>query len=143
MSSQGSSSSSTDALSEASSSDIRAEIHPASLASSPYDASTTAFPLDTSPVPTSPGSPAYIRGARSSPDDFGLDKAELLTTDQQEALAPKLARPRTCYVYNYMPDVDPETKYWSKINGQLEWRCKYCPKRYALNGGTRCMKSHL
>jgi hypothetical protein len=42
-----------------------------------------------------------------------------------------------------MPDVDPETKYGSKINGQLEWRCKYCPKRYALNGGTRCMKSHL
>ena len=113
MSSQGSSSSSTDALSETSSSDIRAEIHPAALASALSDGFTTAFPLDTSPVPTSPGSPAYIRGAQSSLDDFGLDKAELLTTDQQEALAPKLARPRTCYVYNHMPDVDPETKYRS------------------------------
>jgi hypothetical protein len=67
----------------------------------------------------------------------------LLTTDEQEALAPKLARPRSCYIYNYMPDVDPETKYRSKINGQLEWHCKYCPKRYALNGGTRYMKNHL
>jgi len=143
MSSQGSSSSSTDALSETYSSDTGAEIHPVALTFAPYDAFTTGFPLDTSPVPTSPRSPAYIRGARSSPDDFGLDKAELLTTDQQEALAPKLTRPRTCYVYNHMPDVDPETKYRSKINGQLEWRCKYCPKRYALNGGTRCMKSHL
>jgi BED zinc finger len=42
-----------------------------------------------------------------------------------------------------MPDLDIETKYYSKTNNQLEWRCKYCLKRYALNGGTRCIKSHL
>jgi hypothetical protein len=84
MSSHGSSSSSTDALSETSSSDTGAEVHPVALTFAPSDVFTTTFPLDTSPVPTSPGSPAYIRGARSSPKDFGLDKAGLLTTDQQE-----------------------------------------------------------
>src|SRR4030088_715953 len=50
--------------------------------------------------------------------------------------------PRTCWVYNHIPDSNPETKYYSKAN-RLEWRCKYCTKKYALNGGTRCMKSHL
>ena len=42
-----------------------------------------------------------------------------------------------------MPDPNIEIKYYSKSNNQLEWRCKYCPKRYAINGGTRCIKLHL
>jgi hypothetical protein len=41
-----------------------------------------------------------------------------------------------------MPNSNPETKYYSKAN-RLEWRYKYCPKKYALNRGTRCIKSHL
>src|SRR3981081_430457 len=41
-----------------------------------------------------------------------------------------------------MPNSNPETKYYSKANW-LKWRCKYCPKKYTLNGGTCCMKSHL
>jgi hypothetical protein len=52
-------------------------------------------------------------------------------------------RPRTCWVFNHMPDSDPETKYFSQANGRVEWRCKYCPKKYLLNGGTRCPKDHL
>ena len=42
-----------------------------------------------------------------------------------------------------MLDLDIKTKYYSTTNSQLEWRCKYCPKRYALNGGTRYIKSYL
>jgi hypothetical protein len=42
-----------------------------------------------------------------------------------------------------MPDKDPETKYFNLTNGRMEWRCKYCPKKYLLNGGTRCPKVHL
>src|ERR1700742_467834 len=41
-----------------------------------------------------------------------------------------------------MPDIDTGTKYYSSIN-KLEWRCKYCSKRYALNSGTRLIKVHL
>jgi hypothetical protein len=42
-----------------------------------------------------------------------------------------------------MPDEDPETKYYNRKTGALEWRCRYCHKKYALNGGTRILKSHL
>ena len=41
-----------------------------------------------------------------------------------------------------MPDIDIGTKYYSSTN-KLEWRCKYCSKRYTLNGGTRLIKVHL
>jgi hypothetical protein len=41
-----------------------------------------------------------------------------------------------------MPDIDIGTKYYSTTN-KLEWRCKYCSKRYAINGGTRLIKVHL
>jgi hypothetical protein len=34
------------------------------------------------------------------------------------------------------------TMYYSIAN-KLEWRCKYCSKRYILNGGTRLIKIHL
>ena len=42
-----------------------------------------------------------------------------------------------------MPDLDTETLYYHPTTGKLEWRCKYCPKRYTLNGGTSIMKQHL
>ena len=42
-----------------------------------------------------------------------------------------------------MPDIDPESLYYHPKTTKLEWRCKYCPKRYALNGGTRLIKQHL
>jgi hypothetical protein len=42
-----------------------------------------------------------------------------------------------------MPDSDTESLYYHPTTGKLEWRCKYCPKRYTLNGGTRIMKLHL
>jgi hypothetical protein len=41
-----------------------------------------------------------------------------------------------------MPDIDSGTKYYS-ITNKLEWRCKYCSKRYTLNGGTRLIKVHI
>lgn len=51
-------------------------------------------------------------------------------------------RNRSCWVYKHMPDGDVGTKYYSPTN-KLEWRCKYCSKRYTLNGGTRLIKLHL
>jgi hypothetical protein len=42
-----------------------------------------------------------------------------------------------------MADKDPETKYFNSRTRKLKWRCGYCPKRYALNGGTRIIKLHL
>lgn len=41
-----------------------------------------------------------------------------------------------------MPDVDIETKYFNSTD-KPEWRCRYCSKRYAINGGTRLIKLHL
>jgi hypothetical protein len=41
-----------------------------------------------------------------------------------------------------MPDIDIRTKYYGTTN-KLEWRCKYCSKRYTINGGTRLIKAHL
>jgi hypothetical protein len=52
-------------------------------------------------------------------------------------------RPRTCWVYKHMPDLDVDTKYHNQTTNKLEWRCKYCPKKYTVNGGTRCIKAHL
>ena len=54
----------------------------------------------------------------------------------------KPLRNRTCWVYKHMPDIDTGTKYYSTIN-KLEWRCKYCTKRYIVNGGTRLIKVYL
>jgi hypothetical protein len=82
------------------------------------------------PIPGTRSSPCEIRNR--SPDFVDIDPAYS-----------KVPRPRTCFVFKHMPDWDIETKYYSKTNGQMEWRCKYCPKRYAINGGTRCMKLHL
>ena len=42
-----------------------------------------------------------------------------------------------------MPDKDPETLYYHPTTTKLEWRCKYCSKRYAINGGTRLIKQYL
>ena len=49
----------------------------------------------------------------------------------------------TCWAFNHMPNEDPDTKYYNTRKGSLEWRCKYCPKTYALNGGTKILKAHL
>jgi hypothetical protein len=41
-----------------------------------------------------------------------------------------------------MPDENPEKRYYDD-DGELEWRCKYCPKTYALSGGTAVIMDHL
>ena len=51
-------------------------------------------------------------------------------------------RPRTCWVFKHMPDEDLEAKYYNS-SGKEEWRCKYCSKTYATNGGNSCIKRHL
>jgi hypothetical protein len=87
-------------------------------------------PLSSPPSSLSPPPPSSPPPSLSPPVD-------------PEQLQAKLARPRTCWVFNHMPDEDPETKYFNLANGRMEWRCKYCPKKYLLNGGTRCPKVHL
>ena len=42
-----------------------------------------------------------------------------------------------------MPDPDIDTKYYNQTTNKLESRCKYCPKKYTVNRGTRCIKAHL
>lgn len=76
-------------------------------------------------------SPPGVSVSSSTLDDSSLPSTDLVR------------RPRTCWVYKHMPDPNPETKYYSQISNKLEWRCRYCPKRYSLNGGTRCIMSHL
>jgi hypothetical protein len=45
--------------------------------------------------------------------------------------------------FKHMSDLDTKTLYYYPTTGKLEWRCKYCPKRYTLNGGTFIIKQHL
>lgn len=52
-------------------------------------------------------------------------------------------RPRTTWVWNHMPDEDPQTQYFNKNTGKPEWRCRYCTRRYATTGGTRAIMEHL
>jgi hypothetical protein len=42
-----------------------------------------------------------------------------------------------------MPNSNIESLYYHPGTTKLEWRCKYCPKRYTINGGTRVIKLHL
>ena len=53
------------------------------------------------------------------------------------------AKPRTSWVYDHMIDADRETRYINAVTGASEWRCKYCPKVYDLNGGTAVITDHL
>src|ERR1700761_7077864 len=59
------------------------------------------------------------------------------TSSSSESI-PVTRQPRTCWVFNHMPDEDPEAKYYNN-SGKEEWRCKYCSKTYAKNG----VKRHL
>jgi hypothetical protein len=51
-------------------------------------------------------------------------------------------RKRTAWVWNHMPDPDPEYLY-SDQRDRIQWRCKYCPKVYLESGGTHVIKTHL
>jgi hypothetical protein len=50
---------------------------------------------------------------------------------------------RSSWVFDHMPDKDRETRYFNKKTGNLEWRCRYCPKVYDLNGGSTIISNHL
>jgi hypothetical protein len=52
------------------------------------------------------------------------------------------SRKRTAWVWNYMPDLDPETLYYSK-DEHIEWQCKYCPTIYLESGSTSMIQRHL
>jgi hypothetical protein len=82
-----------------------------------------------------PSSPAYRLSPSpliSSSDESVLNS--ITSTPKQ--------RPRTSWVYRHMPAEDIETRYTSN-NGKDLWKCKYCTKTYATNGGTSVIKKHL
>jgi hypothetical protein len=41
-----------------------------------------------------------------------------------------------------MPDKDRETRYQT-VDKRDEWRCRYCPQRYLVDGGTTIITAHL
>lgn len=87
----------------------------------------------------SPQSSLYNTTIRSSPSPQSSCSS---TQSSSTFTDSKPLRNRTCWVYKHMPDPDIGTKYYSNTS-KLEWRCKYCSKRYTINGGTRLIKSHL
>lgn len=82
--------------------------------------------LDFSSRPSSPELPAPVFSSASTPCSILPVK-----------------RPRTTWVWNHMPDPDPQTQYFNKNTGKQEWRCRYCTRRYATTGGTRAIMEHL
>jgi hypothetical protein len=92
-----------------------------------YEYPPTQYSTSTTPSPQS----SFDTTIQSSP-----------TPESSTSTDNKPLRNRTCWVYKHMPDVDIGTKYFSTTN-KLEWRCKYCSKKYAVNGGTRLIKVHL
>ena len=108
--------------------DLMYEIHPAALAMAPpgsFSGSESSFqPSESESSHTSLGST--------------MPPTPSTTTDSD-----KSNRKRTSYVFKHMPNEDPETTYWHYRTRKPEWRCRYCNKHYALNGGTRIIKAHL
>lgn len=74
---------------------------------------------------------------------------ESLSSSSSSRKRPSLARPRTSWVWNHMPDEDPETRYYigEQLDKNLVWKCKYCPpnnqKTYRVSGGNNKIKEHL
>ena len=85
----------------------------------------------------------YLMSTAPSPQSsFDTTIQSSPTPESSTSTDNKPLRNRTCWVYKHMPDIDTGTKYYSTTN-KLEWRCKYCTKRYVVNGGTRLIKVHL
>jgi hypothetical protein len=49
---------------------------------------------------------------------------------------------RFSYVWNHMPDPNPQTIY-KDAKGNRQWRCMYCTRHYVESGGTRVISNHL
>jgi hypothetical protein len=53
---------------------------------------------------------------------------------------------RLSWVFNHMPNPDPQTIYWKDEKGArvIAWKCKYCPiDGWATSGGTHSAITHL
>src|ERR1700752_3326730 len=79
-----------------------------------------------------------------------FDDHETLTPSPSTPISPTSTstssskrKPRTSWIFQHMPDKDPETVYRNGITNKEEWRCKYCTKTYALSGGTSAPTAHL
>src|SRR6266536_5896840 len=52
-------------------------------------------------------------------------------------------RGRKCFVYNHMPNDNPNTQYFNVVIKAPKWRYRYYNQRYALNRGTKIQKDYL
>jgi hypothetical protein len=52
-------------------------------------------------------------------------------------------RARTSFIYDHMRDWVPRDHVFKNIQGQAEWRCRYCLQNYIISGGTRGPENHL
>jgi hypothetical protein len=78
----------------------------------------------------------------SRPSSPSSDASRQSSTPDSESSSRK-ERKRTSFAFNHMPNKDPNTKYFNAKTKALEWRCRYCNQRYALNGGTWVLMNHL
>jgi len=69
------------------------------------------------------------------------DTAELSAGPNRRKITAK-TKGRTSWIYSHMPDDDRNTLY-KDTEGRIEWRCRYCPQKYLLNGGTSIITNHL
>jgi hypothetical protein len=89
-------------------------------------------------APTESDEPSALNSTNLS-DDITPDQS--ISNVGSNSHRPR-TRKRTAWVWNHMPDLDPETLYYSK-DDRIEWRCKYCPTIYLESGGTNAIQRHL
>jgi hypothetical protein len=96
---------------------------------------------------TSPTSSTALSTLSSSQFDDLEDPFESLqpgpsNTTQNRPRPQSKPKLQTSWVYDHMPDLERETRYQS-IDGRDEWRCRYCSRRYLIDGGTAIITNHL
>lgn len=129
--------------------------------------SQSSMSLSSSSSPSPPSSPS---SSSLPPASSYLENAELALSDDlyydlvptstpcyasESSTGSKKDKPklRTSWIFNHMPDEDPETIYYSRgdhdrrLPSNKAWICKYCPlptaRTYKIAGGTRIAAKHL
>jgi cellulase/cellobiase CelA1 len=112
-----------------------------------YNASTLTATIFSS---KSPSTASRASSRLSTIDLEQFDDYETLIPSPSNPISPTSTstsssnrKPGTSWIFQHMPDKDPETVYRNCITNKEEWRCKYCTKTYTLSGGTSALTAHL
>lgn len=89
------------------------------------------------PAEVSQAPPQLIQEASSS-----SSSAAIATPNDSSGSSSKKPPKRNSWIWNHMPDDDPETRYFDE-NGNEVWRCAYCDKAYRVSGSTTPCIDHL